>query len=135
MVLLIGIREMSIDRGWSDRSGPQLALLGHRFAGVGQAAEQVTVGCVREPGRVRRVRRVPRAKIRIVTGHHDDTVLLGHRGDRVRVVRERQMFHRVQVSREDQRLPVTARRRDKTSAAVPNRELMATATAPTDIER
>lgn len=129
MVLLIGVREVSIDGGRPDRSDPQLALLGHRFAGVRQSADQVAVGRVREPRGVRGVRRVPRAKIRIVTGHHDDTVLLGHRRDRVRVVRVRQVFLRVEERRQHQRLPVAAGRRDETAAAVPNSELMAAAAA------
>lgn len=56
MVLLTGIREMTIDRGRPDRSDPQLALLRHRFASIRDSADQVAVGRVREPRSVRRVR-------------------------------------------------------------------------------
>lgn len=48
MVLLIIIRDMSIDRRRPDRSDLQLALLGHRFPRVRYAADQIAVRRVRQ---------------------------------------------------------------------------------------
>lgn len=78
---------------------------------------------------------MPGAKIRVVDGHNDRAVLLGHGRDRVRVIRVRQVFLGVEERGQYQRLPVTAGRPDETSPAVSDRELMATAAAPTKIER
>lgn len=135
MVLLIVIRDMPIDRRRPDRSDPQLALLGHRFARVRYPADQIAVGRVRQAWGVRRVRGMPGPKVRVVDGHDDRPVLLGHGGDRVRVVRVRQMFLGVEERGQNQRLPVAARRPHETSPPVSDRELMATAAAPPKIER
>lgn len=135
MILLIIIRDMSIDRRRPDRSDLQLALLGHRFPRVRYAADQIAVRRVRQAWSVRRVRRMPGPKIRVVDGHNDRAVLLGHRRDRVRVIRVRQVFLGVEERGQHQRLPVTAGGPDETAPAISDRELMATAAAPAKIER
>ena len=135
MVLLIRVREMPVHGRRPDRSDSQLALLGHRFAGVRDPADQIAVRRVRKTRGVRRVRRVPGPKIRVVDRHDDRAVLLGHRRHRVRVVGVRQVFLRVEERRQDQRFPVATRRPDETAAAVSDRELMATAAASAKIER
>ena len=135
MVLLIRIREMAVHRRWPDGSDSQLALLGHRFAGVRNPTDQIAVRRVRKTRGVRRVGRVPGPKIRVVDGHNDRAILLGHRRDRVRVVGIRQMFLSVEERRQDQRFPVASRRPDETTTAISDRELMATTTASAKIER
>lgn len=135
MVLLIRIREMAIHGWWPDRSDSQLALLRHRFPRICYSTDQITMGRVRKPWCVRRVRRVPGSKIRVVDGHDDRAILLGHWRDRVRVVRVWQVFLGVEERRQDQRLPVASWRSDETAPAISDRELMATAAASTEIER
>lgn len=92
MILLIGVGDVAVG-GCRLLVGPvpeDLLLLGDLLADAVDAADarerQVTVGRVREPGGVRRVRRVTRAEVRVVDRHHDRAVLLGHGRDRVRVV-------------------------------------------------
>lgn len=138
---LIGVRNVTIGRRclFVVSIPEDLLLFGELLANAVDAADtgegQVTVGCVGESRGVRGVGRVARAEIRVIHRHHDRAVLLGHRCYRVRVVGVGQVFLGVQVRRQHEGLPITARRYEASAAAVAYRELVAATAAAAQIER
>jgi hypothetical protein len=129
MVLLEALGgHVSVDGGRPRGPAAQLALLGH-------AAEEVAVGGVGEPGCVGGVGGVSGAEARVVHGHDDGPVLLGHGRHRVRIVRVRQVFLGVEVRREDEGLAVPARRAHEAAPAVADGELVAATTSSAQVKR
>lgn len=72
---------------------------------------------------------------RIVNGNDDGAVLLGHRGDSIGVVGIGQMLLGVEVSRKNEGFSVPARRSNETTPTIAYRELMASSTPSSQIER